>query len=499
MFEDYPYPAPWPHQVRGAEAIVARRRPEGVLLPHDVGWGKSLTVAAAAYELYRTRQIDTVLVIAPAYARSVWSDPDPVLGEFAKWPLVPLELTEYCAASPALPAACNRLQVVVSNYEFVRRENRMDTLIDWLDDGRATLLVVDESWMCYDALAQQTKAVKAIARSCDRMVLLNGTPGKPEQLYGQITTINATAYPVRNKFHYLARYCRMGGYERRKIVGYQEEHQAERIAVETRYIVPVLESDVVDLPELMPPALIEAQLTTKTWDIYRQMRDEFVAEIDIGTIATAMSAGVKHMRLQQILAGFVGGVEGCDDQDVMTAVSKYVVVGDEKLKAAQTWLDGNNPNKAMLWGRFRPEMARVADALRQSNERVFMLWGKQDSPQRDHDDERRRLKLTLAPGSPDGARVRVVGHPAAGGAGLNFSGASVGLWLSAAQSRRVRKQADGRIQRPGQTRRAQFVDVIAVGPQGQKTVDHSTAAALKAEDEWADWTAAQWRAAVAVE
>jgi hypothetical protein len=60
-------------------------------------------------------------------------------------------------------------------------------------------------------------------------------------------------------------------------------------------------------------------------------------------------------------------------------------------------------------------------------------------------------------------------------------------------------QANGRIHRPGQLQRPRRVDIIAVGPRGQRTVDHSVLATLRADQDMTDWTAAQWRAAVAVE
>jgi hypothetical protein len=37
------------------------------------------------------------------------------------------------------------------------------------------------------------------------------------------------------------------------------------------------------------------------------------------------------------------------------------------------------------------------------------------------------------------------------------------------------------------------VDVVAVGPKGQKTIDHHTLKALRGKDDMARWTVSEWR------
>jgi hypothetical protein len=493
MFERSPHP-PRAYQRRAAQAIVDRALPEGTFVPVTVGGGKTMLSLAAIYALAKERALDTVLVIAPAYARSVWASSDPTIGHVAAYPDVPIAVSEYCAATPILPKQSATLQMVVTNYELVRRAHHLQRLIVWLK-GRKTLVVCDESWNLYNPQALQTKAVQSLMHHADRGVLLNGTPGRPEQVYGQITVLNPQAYPVKNYHHWKARYAVMGGFQSREIVRYNPEREAERIAIESRYIVAPLESDVIELPELLPPVTIEAPLTGRTWDLYRQMRDEFVAALDSGECAVAPQAGVKFLRLQQILAGFVGGVEATDEGGVATIETREV--GAEKLNATLAWLDGQRLDKAVLWGKFRPEMERLAREIELTGVRAHMLWGKPAGVRaKDHEAARTELKQLFAPRSTDTDRRVIVGHPAAGGAGLDFSGASTAVYLTNAPRLRVRQQSIGRIYRPGQKHKTTIADVVACGPKGQRTVDHAIIAALRAEQDVAEWTAAQWRAAV---
>jgi hypothetical protein len=494
MFEHSPHP-PRAYQRRAAQAIVDRVLPDGAIVPAKVGWGKGMLTIAAFYELALRKQIDTVLIICPAYVRSVWADASPITGELAKYPnpRVPVQVVEHSATGSPLPRRANVLQVVVTNYELVRRPNRLDDLVCWLK-GRKTLVVCDESWNLWTPSAMQTKAIGTIVAHADRAVFLTGSPGKPEQVYSQIQAINAKAYPVRNAFHWKARYATAGGYMGREIAGYRDDTAAERLAVENRYVIAPLDSDSV---EMMPPSIITAQLTTRTWDIYRQMRDEFVAYLDATTSAVAPQAGVKFMRLQQILAGFVGGIEA-DGEDVLptTGNSDIREVGTEKQDALLEWLHGQPTGRSIVWCRFRPEMERLATALRDIAP-VHMLWGKpKETAAKQHEADRAVLKRLFSPASPDKSRRWIVGHPAAGGAGLDFSGADLSVYATNAQSLRVREQSIGRIHRPGQRSNARVVDIVAVGPKGQLTVDHALIKALRQEQDITEWTAAQWRAAV---
>jgi hypothetical protein len=171
-------------------------------------------------------------------------------------------------------------------------------------------------------------------------------------------------------------------------------------------------------------------------------------------------------------------------------------VGTEKQDALLEWLGGQETGRSILWCRFRPEMERLAKVLR-GIAPVHMLWGKpKDVAAKVHEEDRMTLKRLFAPAAPDASRRWIVGHPAAGGAGLDFSGADLAVYATNAQSLRVREQSIGRIHRPGQKSNARVVDIVAVGPKGQLTVDHALIKALREEQDITEWTAAQWRAAV---
>lgn len=486
---------PWPHQLEGTRTLIERDK---FILWDDVGYGKSKQVVDAACALWSLNQIDAMIVVVPGFARSVWASTDPLLGEFVKhaWRDLAFDLEEYSAHSkfnPARSSRTNRLQIIVTNYEYIRRPEHLAALRKWARTRR-TWLILDESWMIESYKAKQAKSCYLLRTECARVTLLNGTPGAPERLFTQFQILSPRILEVNNFFHFRARYCVMGGFKNREVVEYQRMDDFERRTKE----YALRREGGLGLPERMPPLTIEARMNDHEWAIYKSMRDDLVAWIDGTNVSIAKQAGVRVLRLQQILAGFVGGIEQMGDDvpegDLFTPRENVVLkeIGRAKLDTVMEFLPATGLQKAVLWCGFKPEMDRLGAELAKANWPVYYLRGQQKPADRD------ATKAAFAPGTTV-ERAAMVGHPRAGGAGLNFSSASLAIHVTNGWSWRNRHQADGRLDRPGQQRRPRFVDVVAVGPQGQKTVDHGIMAALRTNADVADWTAAMWRRVIADE
>lgn len=494
---------PWPHQRQGTDWLIGQDK---WILADDVGLGKSKQVVDALCELFLHGQLNAMVVVTPGFARSVWASPSVLLGEFVKhvWAGIPYELHEYSASSKFNPTRDPKpkpgvLQVVVTNYEYLRYRSRqqprpfvnLKPLRAWAA-ARNTWLVCDESWSLEGHKADQSKAAYFLRTDCKRVTMLNGTLGAPERTFVQFQILDPKILDVKNYFHFRARYLVMGGYLNKEIKGYQRMEDFER---RTKPYV-IRRAGVLDLPERLPPMTIEARMSETEWPIYKSMRDDLVAWIDRGEASIARQAGVRTLRLCQILAGFVGGIEQLDPEnpDLFEPQdgAETREVGTAKLDAVLEFLSARDLQKVILWCGFKPEMDRLGARLADAGWQVHYLRGDQKPS------EREAAKLAFAPGAAAG-RMALVGHPKAGGAGLNFSAASLAIYVTNGWSWRNRHQADGRIDRPGQQDRPRFVDVVATGPQGQKTVDHGILSALRSKADTAEWTAAMWRRVIADE
>ena len=513
----------------------------------EVGAGKTKQIIDTSQVLFLHHELDTVLVLTPGFARSTWADEDPDLGEVAKhaWDNVPNVIHEYHKDYDELGLYPNSLNWVVSNYEFVRRDDRCWALDKQLR-GRKTWLVLDESW-ALKGNSDQMKAVRRLRnRRSVRATLLNGTPlsdGKPEDLYYPLSILDPAIIGTPTKASFRAKYCVMGGFDGKKVVGYQNlDDLNQRVAP---YVLSRRTRDCFDLPPMLDPITIEARLSNSTWALYKDMRDEMVGQLG-NQISTASQAIVKSLRLAQLCSGFLGGLQDLgDDEEVVNSITsgdtsalfgaqpqwlrsiheqaatvqgedaagtsapdpqhpggsqaspaQQAIVGRtasgavrevsrEKLDALLSWLDmrGTLPHKLLVWTRFTPDLLRCRDELAKVYPHVFELRGKVDKGP---------AKAFLAPGS-DPRSGAVVGNPKAGGASLNFSASNIAVYLSNGPALIERTQSIGRIERPGATQPMLIVDVLATGPKGQKTFDHRVLKALRSKDDMARWSVEQWR------
>jgi hypothetical protein len=492
---------PFAHQKEGVKAIL---KLPNVFLADDVGAGKTKQVIDAAHFAYAASLLDTVVTLVPAPARSVWMDPDPVLGEVAKhaWRDVPNHVSEFHSRSKSgVMLVQGALNWLVTNYEFVRQEQRLKELKRLLK-GRKYWLVGDESWMIAGHKSLQTAAFSELAALATKRIILNGTPGGPAEVFSQLHAMDPAILGFKDYWQFRGRHAVMGGWKQKQIVKWKN---IEEFNEKTKRVTLRRETrDCVDLPRRLPPVLVEARLKGDTWDKYAEMKKNLVAWFGTDEAATAKNAGVKAVRLAQICAGFVGGVqtfadfdgEEFDDYEApmgqVFAGFETREVGREKLDATigyveRWWANEPSPRKALVAGRFRAEIERAQRELQAAfpKAKVYKLYGNQG------EDERTEIKRMFAPGGEPDDAIMVV-HPAAGGAGLNFSAANLLVRMSPDHSLKNFLQLDGRIERPGQQRPMTFVDVVAVGPNGQRTVDHIAVAGLRKKEDVSKLTAKEW-------
>jgi SNF2 family DNA or RNA helicase len=519
---------PFDHQKVGTRELVndtnpARGRiyPRVLALFDEVGAAKTKQVIDAAHVLYGAGSVDTMVVVTPGFARGVWADPDPMLGEVAKhaWPGSNHTIAEFHAKTATLKFG-QGLNWIVTNYEFLRSGERLKEFVKQVR-GRRMWIVCDEAWAIVSHTSDNWKAVRGLRKLCERATILNGSPvdGSPSDLFAQMRFLDPRIIS-HNYFgvdepmswtHFKARYEINAPIKKRngetlktpngrdiiQTVGFQ--NQEELTAKTAPYVLQRKTRDVIPLPPELEPVFIDAPLSDPTWKLYVQMRDDMVAWLDNGDHSIARQAIVKGLRLAQITSGFLGGVdtleldpfdENDEDFEKPVAPIREAIrdISREKLDAVIAWLNDNGrPDRLLMWFRFRPELQRAAEALA-ADYTVYKLQGQQSK------DERRAAIRVLAPGNFLDGPVAVLGNAQAGGAALNFSGTNLAIYMSYDFRLRVLNQSKGRIARPGQKKPFRYGYVRATGPNGQKTIDHKILKALFERQNIADWTTAQWRA-----
>lgn len=484
------------HQVVGRDRLKASR---ALLLGDEMRLGKTVQVIAGAEELFLAGELETVLVVAPAPARAVWADPDPTVGQIAKFATVPSSVLEYksgkmnsweidargrCSGRPAL-------RYIVTNYELMRRKPRTEELLRAC--GPKTAVVFDESIALANYRSQQTRAAKRLRQASGYAWLLNGTPSgdSPEAIFGQFFVLDDR---VLGKYisHFRARYAVMNPYVRGpagNLVKVDKWINLDDLANRTAPLILRRTMDqVFDLPPKLDPVVHEVPLSKETWSRYEEMRRDALTFLEENRLVTASQAGTLAIRLAQLAAGFVSGVEDLDGEKF----DEVRWIGTEKVDAIAAIVDSrlaNDPDwKGLIWTRFRADAIAIEARLAETGRlRTKLLLGGQKKEIRA--DALRLLNPETAPEGP----AALVGTEATGKYAFNFAASSDVLYASNDWSLMIRDQSEARVLGSRQTKSVLYTDVCAVGPKGQKTVDHTVVRALREKQSLAAMTAEEWK------
>jgi SNF2 family DNA or RNA helicase len=507
------------------------KRPSA-MLADVMGLGKTRSALVAALRLHREQKIDRVLVLAPAAVRYSWMTEVQKLSQDGQKPIIwcSYNVKKQTIAGERFADHVNLLPILVLSYALLPQSRHVQALESWCEDGKA-LLVCDESSFLKNRTAKQTKGSAAVGRSCLYRWLLTGTPiaNSPLDLWGQgLVMSNGSARgpltAFRSFYHFRARYAvlklmNMGQLRFQQVVGYQNlDELTKRFAP---YVLRREKKDCLDLP---PKSYVvrEVALSEATWKIYQELKREALlvlkpechcdcdnmsmgnfnakdcdCKCHRGEDRPEPNAAVRLLRLCQLTSGHVGGYK--TDASTFEVAGEYLDcfaehrdVSSEKLDyIADSILDGELAQETALivWCRWRRERERLAQALqKEESVDVYEIFGGQSQKTRDEgirhfQEGRARRRILLA-------------QQHAGGFGLNLTAASVAVYLSNTFSYSDRIQSEDRIHRIGQHEPCLYIDVVAVGPRGQRTVDHHVLDCLREKKDIATQTCSAWRKAL---
>lgn len=505
---------PFAHQLTGIRKLVDN---EAFALFDEMGAGKSKQVIDAACVLAEDGNLDTVIIVTPASARTVWCEE--TIGEIRKHAWVPSRVTEFALGkitqrwSDDAPS----IQWCVTNYEILRNTKHLNFLIGQLrwggidKYGAKTLLVFDESSYVKNRTAKQTKACKELRSHATRCIILNGTPiyNNPGDLWSQMQVLKPKNAERKDRvqcsvftdnwWRFRARYAVMGGFKAKQIVKWQHLDDISKSVAP--YVLRRLKADCLDLPAKLYERR-EVALTPESWVRYQSMKRDAVLALSDEDVRVEPNAAVKIMRLAQLTSGILGGITLGDGMkyadDPFNGDPMITDLSSEKLDWCMDYLVNECTAKyVLIWCRWRRERERLVERLRthilsgkNGLNGVCEIYGGQPRDRRDVAVETFSKPM---PESFGDFKIACVAQPHAGGLGLNLIAATEVIYLSNDFSYGLRLQSEDRCHRPGQKHPVTYIDVLATGPKGQKTIDHTVAAALAAKENLAALTMAQWR------
>ena len=200
-------------------------------------------------------------------------------------------------------------------------------------------------------------------------------------------------------------------------------------------------------------------MTSKQSNIYEELVEEFIVELENGEFVEASLAIVRLLRLQQITCGYVGTEPG----------EPLVRLDDEnpRLKLLHSICE-HMPHKTIIWARFVEDINQIMDMLTLSGEKAVRYDGQVD------DDE----KATAKEEFQNGEAKFFVANPQAGATGLTLHAARTVIYYSNSFNLVDRLQSEDRAHRIGQEHPVNYIDLVCNG-----TVDEKIVKSLKGKQE----------------
>lgn len=283
---------PYAHQEHIIKFMLANKK---AYIWADMGTGKTASSLWFLDILMNAGHIKKALIIAPlSTLRSVWADEVKKVCPHLKYEIV------HGSRPERLESLKREAQVYITNTDCVR------TYKDELIALRPDVVIVDEVTSFANASSKRSKCLQALTKSAKSVFGLSGNPtaGGILQSYGIAKAINPEKLPTT----YFTRYRDM---ILSQVNMYEYIPRPGALKIVNRTLSPAIKFSLEECIDL-PPIIFETrmvELPKPTMDLFKEILKHQIAEYKEGLI-TAQTAGVKAIRLIQILTGFTKTVEG---------------------------------------------------------------------------------------------------------------------------------------------------------------------------------------------
>lgn len=452
------------HLSRGISGVTLRpRQIEGVMkawpyrgfaLLWTMGAGKTVSTIALANARFNGVLIDQLLVICPTSIKGVWAK------EIARYSAVGWDVCVLESGKSVKWGEEGRPRVLVVGIEALSSGSAAGRVKAFIDEGR-TMAVLDESSTIKNHKAQRTAKAWAIGENCDFRLILSGTSVTQgiHDLYAQFFFVDPCIIGELSFYSFRNKYCVMGGFEQRKIIGYKNTLQLiDRIRP---FADTVLKDDLSLPPKVyMPPRIVAAspEQVRASKELIRDMETELGDKT-----LTAKNALEVCLRLQQIAGGF--------DHEGMPLGS------NPKLKELLSLLE-ETQGKVIIWARFIPEVHAITTAIdKEWPGTVVSMTGEVKS-------DTRQTLVDMFQDSP--THRFFVANQQTAGKGLTITAALTSIYYSNTYSLEDRQQSEDRNHRIGQENKVVYIDILS-----DLKVDHMIGASIANKKSLAEYVGDQ--------
>ena len=287
-------------------ALQQARGQEGFAYFMDMGLGKTLTALTEFEDMVAHKTATRMVVICPNSFKTGWKAEIDKHG--FKIDVHIYESDKHKKAELFLAKTYFQPPVLIVHYQAVRLK-KVKSMIEAFTKRRLALLVIDESIAIKNPQAAQTKSIFGLAPLFRYVRCLTGKPMTQgaHDLWGQLRLVGAT---TRNYYAFRNRFCRMGGWQGREVIGAINEEEL-RNTMNGHVFIAKKEDWLAGMPEKL--------YTTRQYELgpvvgrhFSEMEKLFVTWLKEQTDkrVVASIALTKYMKLLQIQCGFVHDDDG---------------------------------------------------------------------------------------------------------------------------------------------------------------------------------------------
>lgn len=269
----------------------------------------------------------------------------------------------------------NSFHFLVVNYDklavYDRRKFKYTEVERILKFITPDILILDESHLVKSYRSRRHKALYKLAKVVPYRLLLTGTPIPKHwyDIFGQYRIMDDSLFGEKWS-DFKNRYCIMGGFEGKEIIGCRDKKEISRI-MSTRAIRVLRKHALKELPP--EDVIIPVELEPKARGLYNELKRKFITELDKETVVKADFAITRLLRLHQLCGGFLK-----DDDGIYHQVSKAKL--NATIDLVKTIVEGGN--QAVLFYKFTQEGLELQKVLEKNKIKFGVINGSIPSEKR---------------------------------------------------------------------------------------------------------------------
>lgn len=446
-----------------SEFLIVRRN--GCIFPSG-NTGKTWLSLATAEKLFAAGKIDAAFILAPPGLERNWTRYE--IPDHLSIPHLSVAFNTKKAKTKKHIAECETLfktqafPILAMSYPGIKTDAGKKLAKRFLTKFRC-LYVADESNRIKTPSTKITRTVLASSKYATYKRTLCGTPitNTPFDIYTQFRFLNEkfwsdTAYGLASFQGFKTFFgVWQKGYNSKvdreydQLVGYKNLNILTELVKQMSS--RVLKEDV--LTDLPPKLYSYAgfEMTPKQWRVYKDIEDEFMAEVDGEMIFTPLAI-TRLLRLQQVSCGYLP--TGVEDECI-------ILEDDNPRLKALLELTQDLPHKALIWARFIKDIDQICAALGD----IAVRWdGSMNEDQREENKYRFKTE-------PIDKVQFMVATPDSMGEGHTLNEAKTEIYYSNSFKMKERHQSEDRPHRAGQTDRVHVIDLVAEGTKDIHIID----------------------------